>query len=259
MRERVLVVIPVYGHHDMTHRLLGDLDRERLLVDVVVVDNLGDYPRRGSELIVRPETNLGWAGGTNAGTAAHRQAEHVGFLWLNNDTRLSPGFTAGLVQSWKETGAGVLGPVYDCHWAHQRAPRVTAADRYRPRRRHYRAPFLDGTAMFVPATTVGRIGLLDADTFAPLGWGAEIDYCLQARAVGREVVVTELAYLNHKRSVTAQTMFAGGYNEYFGRAYPVAMAGLSAKWGDWQARSGVDPATSQTAPLSRGARLRSRR
>lgn len=254
--DRVLVVIPTYGHHDMTHRVLGDLEPEADLADVVVVDNRGDYPQRAGETVVRPGTNLGWAGGTNRGTVDHRRDDHVGFLWLNNDTRLSRRFVAHLVAAWHETSGGVIGPVYDCHWVHQRARRLASPQRYRSRRRHWRATFIDGTAMFVPATTVDAIGLLDDETFAPLGWGAEIDYCLQARSTGFEVVVTERAYLHHERSVTAQTVFEGGYDEYVQRAFPVSVAGLSAKWGDdWASRSGVDPATSQTEPLGPDARL----
>jgi GT2 family glycosyltransferase len=253
---RVLVVVPVYGHVDVTHALMRDLRREGSLADVVVVDNLGDYEALFDEEVLKPGRNLGWAGGTNFGTEECRRADHAGFVWLNNDTRLAEGFIAGLLRSEADTGGGVIGPFYDCHWLHQRLADRPAVESYHPRRRHYRAPFLDGTCMYIPATTVDRIGLLDAETFAPLGWGAEIDYCLQARAAGIRIVVTEAAYLHHERSVTAQTMFGGGYEEYFGKAYPVALEGLRRKWGpDWQRDLGVDPDTSQTVPLGRRDRI----
>ncbi|MBV8952354.1 MAG: glycosyltransferase family 2 protein, partial [Actinobacteria bacterium] len=96
--DRVLVVIPVYGHHDLTHALVGDLNREEHLADVVVVDNGGDYPAFDGETVLRPGSNLGWAGGTNYGTVEERRPEHVGFVWLNNDTRLSRDFIAGLIR-----------------------------------------------------------------------------------------------------------------------------------------------------------------
>ena len=121
-----------------------------------------------------------------------QNASHDAFLWLNNDTRLSRGFVAGLLRCWHETGAGIVGPVYDCHWLHQRVRRVVPVARYRPRHRNHPAPFIDGTAMFVPASTVDAIGLLDAETFAPIGWGAEIDYSLRARENGLDLVVTRL-------------------------------------------------------------------
>jgi GT2 family glycosyltransferase len=253
--RRALVVIPVFGHHDMTHALLGDLDREKEQVDVVIVDNRGDYPRRRDEAVLRPGENLGWAAGTNYGTAERRQDHHTAFIWLNNDTRLAAGFVAGLFRAWESTRAGLVGPFYDCHWLHQRDPARPPVAAYRARRRHYRAPFLDGTCMFVPATTADQLGLLDAETFAPLGWGAEIDYCLRARAAAMEVVVTRLAYLHHERSVTARSVFQGGYDEYLEKAYPVALEGLRDKWGDWQRDCAVDPSTSQTPAVTEKDRV----
>ncbi len=85
---RVLVVIPVFGEQETTHALLDDLRREADHADVVV-DNRGDYEAAGDETVLRPGSNLGWAGGTNHGTATARRDEHVAFVWLNNDTRLS--------------------------------------------------------------------------------------------------------------------------------------------------------------------------
>jgi GT2 family glycosyltransferase len=254
----VLVVIPVYGHHEMTHDLLRDLGREQSLVDVVVVDNGGDYPALDNEDVLRPGHNTGWAAGTNYGTRERRRPWHTAFLWLNNDTRLSVGFVDGLVRCWQETGAGLVGPVYDCHWQHQRVRPVPVA-RYRPRAVHYRVPFIDGTAVLVPATTVDTIGLLDADTFAPVGWGAEVDYSLRARDAGLELAVTRLSYLHHEKSVTGSTLFDGGLTEYAERGFPVAIQGLEQKWGpDWGRLAGIDPSSQQTTPLSRFSATRFR-
>jgi GT2 family glycosyltransferase len=258
--HKVLVVIPVHGHHEMTHALLGDLAREAALVDVVIVDNRGDYPRIGDEDVVVAPHNLGWAEGTNHGTRARVGAGHDAYLWLNNDTRLSEGFVAGLLHCAAETGAGVIGPVYDCHWVHQRARRPVPVERYRPRAVHARASFIDGTAMFVPASTVATIGLLDADTFAPIGWGAEIDYCLRAGNAGLAVVVTRLSYLHHEKSVTGRTAFDGGLTEYAERGFPVAMRGLETKWGaEWRRLAGIDPSTQQTSTPGRRSRVRAGR
>ena len=254
-RDRVLVVVPVMGHHEMTHDLVGDLAQEADLVDVVIVDNGGDYPAVGDETVVRPPANLGWAGGTNYGTEQQRRSDHAAFVWLNNDTRLSAHHVAGLQRAWKETGAALVGPVYDCHWAHQCIAGSVAVDRYRPRNVHFRAPFLDGTCMFVPATTVDAVGLLDADTFGPAGWGAEIDYGLRVRAAGGEVAVTRLAYLHHEKGTTAKTVF-GGELAYAEQGHPAALAGLHEKWGaDWQRAAGIDPVTFQTRPPGRKERF----
>src|SRR5438876_6137302 len=203
--EKLLVVVPTHGHHEMTHELVGDLTRESGLADIVIVDNAGDYPPVNGEDVLRPLSNLGWAGGTNLGTLERRRPEHVGFVWLNNDTRLSTGFLAGLFQCWRATGAGLVAPLYDCYWVHQRPRRTPPVDEYRPKSVHFRSQFVDGTCMFVPASTIDAIGLLDAETFAPIGWGADIDYGFRVRAAGLDVRVTGLSYLHHEKSVTGKT------------------------------------------------------
>jgi GT2 family glycosyltransferase len=125
---------------------------------------------------------------------------------------------------------------------------------FRPRAATYRAPFVDGTCMFVPASTIDRLGLLDAEAFTPLGWGAEIDYCLRARDAGLTVAVTQLAYLHHKRAVTAQAVF-GDYDAYLANAYPPALEALHERWGDWERLAEVELPAAQTRPLDPASRL----
>lgn len=253
---RVLVVIPVHGGHDMTHALLDDLRREEHLVDVTIVDNGHDYPLAGDETVLRPDQNLGWAAGTNFGTTECLSPDHAAVVWMNNDTRLAAGFFAGLIRAWEETGAGLIGPLYDCYWNHQRPPRAVAVSAYRPGARHYTAPFVDGTCMFVPSTTLEAVGMLDSETFAPVGWGADLDYGLRVRSTGLSVAVTRLAYLHHEKSMTAKRIFAGGLEEYGSRGDPVMEAGMTKKWGDqWRRQVGIDRATSQTRPAGWRERL----
>lgn len=253
-RLRVLAVVPVYGHDEVTHDLLADLRREAALCDVVVVDNRGDYHPAGAEGVGRPGRNLGWAGGVNHGSAEAR-GRYGWLLWLNNDTRLSRGFVRGLVEAAVLTGAGVVAPFYDCHWAHQRHLTRPPVERYQPARKHYRVPFVDGTAMLVSGRAVRRVGLLDEETFAPLGWGAEIDYCLRAGAAGLPVVVTRQSYLHHIRAVTAMDVL-GDYRNYAQSAVTPAVAGLERKWGPgWPQLTGIDPVTFETSPVDESARL----
>ncbi len=253
-RLRALAVIPVYGHPEMTHDLLADLGRERAACDVVVVDNKGDYRPAGTETVLRPGRNLGWAGGINHGSQV-AGAGYGHLMWLNNDTRLSRGFVRGLLEAAVVTGAGVASPFYDCHWIHQR-DLSGPVDRYRPTRKHYRAPFVDGTCMLVSRRAVRRIGLLDDETFAPLGWGAEIDYCLRARDAGLPVVATRQAFLRHLRAVTALDVFAGRFEQYTDEAYPRSLEGMEHKWGpDWMRRAGIDPTSFQTGPIPESERI----
>jgi GT2 family glycosyltransferase len=248
-KGRVLVVIPVHGGHEMTHDLLSDLRGEQYPLDVTVVDNRGDYPVDADETVIRPEENLGWAGGTNRGTTETLSSDHAAVVWLNNDTRLAGGFISGLVRCWQETGAGLVGPFYDCYWSHQRLRRPVDVRAYRPKARHFAASFVDGTCMFVPSTTLDAIGLLDAETFAPIGYGADIDYGMRVRSAGLSVVVTSFSYLHHEKSVTANNVHTGGVDEWGEHAYSVMDTGMAAKWGDnWRRLVKIDPETMQTRP-----------
>lgn len=257
MRDgRVLVVIPVQGGQELTHALLEDVRREEGFLDVTVVDNRGDYPRAGTETVLSPGENLGWAGATNFGTSECLTGEHDAVVWLNNDTRLSTGFFAGLVRAWRESGAGLIGPLYDCYWNHQRPARTVSVGDYRPRARQTAVPFVDGTCMFVPTPTLDAVGMLDADAFAPVGWGADLDYGLAVRRAGLSVVATGLAYLHHEKAVTAKAFWAGGMEEYGSRGDAVMEAGMTKKWGaGWRDRVGIDPETKQTRPVSGFSRL----
>lgn len=257
---RILVVIPVHGEQAMTHAVLEDLGREPEPIDLTVVDNRGDYERHAHETVLRPEGNLGWAAGTNHGTAETMTPDHEAVVWLNNDTRLSGGFIGGLVRCWRETGAGLVGPTYDCYWHHQRVRRPVDVGLYQPKARHYAAPFVDGTCMFVPSTTLDAVGLLDSETFAPVGYGADFDYSLRVRASGGSAVVTGLSYLHHEKQVTAKSMYGDGMAEYGARGDSAMVAGMAAKWGDgWWQLAEIDPATKQTSPSSWRRRSRTRR
>jgi GT2 family glycosyltransferase len=247
MVGRILVVIPVYGEQAMTHALLEDLGRETGPIDVTVVDNRGDYQSRAGETVLSPNDNLGWAAGTNHGTTETLTPEHEAVVWLNNDTRLAEGFIGGLVRCWQETDAGLVGPSYDCYWNHQRLRRTADVRTYRPKARHFKAPFVDGTCMFVPRGTLDAVGVLDADSFAPVGYGADFDYSLRVRATGRSVVVTRLAYLHHEKQVTARSIHGDRLGEYGARGDSVMTAGMASKWGDdWWRLAEIDRATKQT-------------
>jgi len=254
---RILVVIPVHGEHAMTHALLDDLGCEPEPLDVTVVDNRGDYAQRTDETVLRPEENLGWAGGTNHGTAETLTSDHMAVVWLNNDARLARGFIAGLVRCWRDTGAGLVGPSYDCYWNHQRVRHPVDVGAYRPKARHFTAPFVDGTCMFVPASTLDALGMLDSETFAPVGYGADLDYGLRVRSAGAAVIVTRLSYLHHEKSVTARSMYGDGLADYGTRGDSVMAAGLARKWGDdWRRLAEIDPTTKQTPPPSWRRRVR---
>jgi GT2 family glycosyltransferase len=231
---RPVAVIPVYGRPEVTDALLADLARER--VDTVVVDNGGDYTAPAGVQVLRPGRNLGWAAGTNLGVAAALEAGADSVLCLNNDVRLSVGFVSALCEAQRVTHGGIVAPLYDCHWPQQRLQ--VSLKEFEPVARHHRVPFVDGTAMLVSAEVLATVGTLDADSYAPYGYGAEIDLCVRARHHGFDVIVTNLAFLHHDRGVTAHDVVGEGYED---QATATMLAALERRWGPkWQVETGLD-------------------
>lgn len=230
----IAVIIPVYGRPDLTDALLSDLAAEEFRPAVYIVDNAGDYvPPVDVEDILVPGTNLGWAGGSNLGLQRARRIDHSAYLLLNNDVRLSPAFVTGLVDAWLTTKAGLLGPVYDHNWPHQRCGYSGKAAGYDANSADRLVPFVDGTCMLIPAGTLELVGLLDCDTWPRFGWGCDKDYALRVRSAGGKVWVTQRAYLNHFARGTAAGL--PGYSEE--EAEAENDFGMSAKWGpEWEER-----------------------
>ena len=225
---RVAVVIPTYGRQELTHALLKDIERQRWPVDVHVVDNAGDYERSGGEQVHAPARNLGWAGGCNFGLERAAPGRYEAYVLLNNDTRISTRFFAGLVRAWRETDAWLVAPLYDDVHHRQRGPYAGPASRYGGRNVHRLVPQVDGTCMFVPAPVLDRVGLLDVERFGEFGWGADTDYGLRVRRLGGTIRVTELAYLNHERAVTARAVWGDDYED---QARTAAITATFEKWG----------------------------
>lgn len=229
----IAVVIPVYGRDDLTHGVLEDVAQEPW-AEPVVVDNRGDYVPVGGERVLRPGRNLGWAGGCNLALEQLRDEAHDAYVLLNNDTRLSRGFFAGLGQASEQTGAALLGPVYDGVWPYQHVDHDGPADSYSPFLAARTVPFLDGTCLFVPRRTIEEVGLLDAETFRRHGWGVDFDYALRVRRSGGELWVTELAFLHHDGNGTADFASDRGWRL---DAWNEMVVGMRRKWGQaWPRR-----------------------
>lgn len=222
----VLAVIPAYGLTSLTRAVVGDLARQPRAA-VLVVDNGGDYTAAGAERVERPNGNLGWLGACNLGLelAARDGFEHV--LWLNNDTRLSPGFVDGMLAA-HAAAPGLIAPLYDdTAVAAQYLPGGVAAAAFEPADRERAVSVIDGTAVLVSAADAVALGPLDARRFGRHGWGAMEDWCLTAARRGVAINITERAYVSHARGSTATavnsryTHFAAAEMHY----------GLSRKWG----------------------------
>ena len=110
----VSIVIPFYGHADVTLRCLRSFSElpdttpfELILVDDASPDDAASLVDsvQGVRLI-RLSKNVGYLGACNAGAAAAR-GRHL--LLLNNDTEVRPGFLDALVRLLDDKSVGVVG------------------------------------------------------------------------------------------------------------------------------------------------------
>lgn len=56
----LLITVPVYGQHEYSHAVVGDLEREG--AEYLIVDNRGDYPRIGNKRVITPRQTSGGLG-----------------------------------------------------------------------------------------------------------------------------------------------------------------------------------------------------
>jgi GT2 family glycosyltransferase len=201
----LLITVPVFGQHEYTHALVSDLEREG--AEYLIIDNRGDYAPISNERVITPGENLGWARGSELGLRIAFAEGYSHAMTLNNDTRLSKGFVAGLMDSRLPDDAGIIGPMIDhgfpCAVDHQRPQ---AAD-YIPRPQYRRVFAVEGTALMMSGECWHAIGGLNVATFGGYGWGIDLDLALRARKAEYGIYVTEMAYINHFGGKTAKMHF----------------------------------------------------
>lgn len=204
-RVSLLITVPVFGGHEYTHALVGDLVREG--AEFLIVDNKGDYPKIGDERVITPGENLGWAGGSALGCRIAFSEGYSHAMTLNNDTRISKGFVTALLDPRLPVDAGIVGPMTDLglHWA-VADQKPDAAD-YIPRPRYRAVPAVEGTALMLSRECWQATGGMDLANFKRYGWGIDLDLALRAHKAGYGVYTTEMAYINHFGRKTADLHF----------------------------------------------------
>src|SRR3954447_4480775 len=175
---------------------------------MIVVDNASEEeigPALGERfpdaILLRNASNLGFAGGMNAGTrrALELGADYV--LLLNNDTVVDPGMVRELVEAARgRPDAGIVSPL---EFFRDSPEIVSSAGLRCDLRRAYQGPPLDrgkrdmgqfrgvreadassGTAMLVPAPVVREVGLLDEALYLYI---EDVDWAFRIRSTGRRV------------------------------------------------------------------------
>lgn len=201
----VLITVPVFGQHEYTHALVGDLEREG--ADYLIVDNRGDYPRIGNERVDTPGENLGWTGGSEYGFRIAFSEGYSHAMTLNNDTRISKGFVAGLLDPRLPDDAGIVGPMFDHGYPYAMDEQKPHAADYRPRPQYRVVPSVEGTALVVSRECWEETGGMNLVDFKQYGWGPDLDLAFRARRAGFGVYTTEMAYINHFGRKTANAHY----------------------------------------------------
>jgi GT2 family glycosyltransferase len=230
----LLITVPVFGQHEYTHALVADLERES--ADYLIVDNRGDYPRISNERVSTPGENLGWAGGSELGFRTAFSEGYAHAMTLNNDTRVSKGFVAALLDPRLPDDAGIVGPMFDLGFPYALADEKPDAADYIPRPLYRVVPAVEGTALAMSRECWNAVDGMDLATFGRYGWGLDLDLALRARKSGFGVYTTEMAYINHFGRKTANAHFGG--RQYHWGSSSAMIRGLSRTHG-WPAAMGI--------------------
>jgi GT2 family glycosyltransferase len=232
----LLITVPVFGQHEYTHALIADLEREG--AEYLIVDNRGDYPKIGNERVTTPGENLGWAGGSDLGFRIAFGEGYSHAMTLNNDTRISKGFVAALVDPRLPADAGIVGPMLDHGFPYAVTHEKPEAANYVPRPQYRAVPAVEGTALMMSAACWEKTGGLELRKFGRYGWGVDLDLALRARNAGYGLYTTEMAYINHFGAKTANDRYGGLRYQWGGK---IAMVrglrrthGLAAAIGIWR-------------------------
>lgn len=201
----LLITVPVFGQHEYTHALVGDLEREG--AEYLIIDNRGDYPKISNERVSVPGENLGWAGGSDLGFRVAFSEGYSHAMTLNNDTRTSKGFVAALLDPRLPADAGIVGPMTDHGFPYAVADGKPDAADYTPRPLYRAVPAVEGTALMLSRECWQTIGGLDPRAFGRYGWGIDLDLALRASKAGYGLYTTEMAYINHFGRKTGNAHF----------------------------------------------------
>ncbi|WP_343710605.1 glycosyltransferase family 2 protein [Mycobacterium sp.] len=201
----LLITVPTFGKHEYTHALVGDLEREG--AEYLIVDNRGDYRKISNERVLKPGANLGWGGGSDRGFRIAFAEGYSHAMTLNNDTRISKGFVAALLDPRLPANAGIVGPMLDQGFPCAVADQKLDAASYTPRPQYRAVPLVEGAALMISRECWMTIGGMDLRTFGRYGWGIDFDLALRAVDAGFGLYTTEMAYINHFGRGTANVHF----------------------------------------------------
>ncbi len=195
------LVIIDNGSSDETPEFLKNLDK--------------DY---GNVRVILNKNNRGFAGACNQGI---KKATGEYFIFLNNDTIVTPNWIERLVQPLKDKKIGLVGPITNFMWNHQeidifyrsldtmlkKSSQVTGQNKGKTRVARDVAFF----CVAARSDVIKEVG--DLDERFGMGMFEDDDYCLRVQKAGYKIVVVEDVFVHHFGQISLFSLGRGKYNE----------------------------------------------
>jgi len=217
----VSIITINYNESQVTLDLLASLRNLNYSnVEVIVVDNASpnDDPDRIKQnypevILIKSETNLGFAGGNNLGV---QKAKGEFLLFINNDTIVPENFIEPLVETLQmDETIGMVSPKIKFHWD----PTLIQYAGYTPMNHWtirnssigykqkdkgaYDTPgttaSIHGAAMMVPKAVVDKVGPMTEIYFL---YYEEHDWAQQIKRAGYKIYYQPESYILHKESLS---------------------------------------------------------
>jgi GT2 family glycosyltransferase len=225
----VSILIPVYNEWVITHRCLWSIlqytegEYEVIIADDCSTDetaNIADYVT--GVTVVRQEENQRFLKNCNS---AARQARGEYLLLLNNDTTVTEGWLAPLLELFKKPDIGVVGPkllfpngklqeaggiIWNdaSGWNYGRAD-----DPALPQYNYVReTDYVSGAALMIRHSLWQELGGFD-EAFIP-AYYEDTDLCFSVRAAGLKVVYQPASEVVHYEGMTNGTDLGSGQKQY---------------------------------------------
>ena len=234
LMKSISVITVNFNHHYVTEELLCSIFKKNtyLLLEIIVVDNgstinpVPEWEKKYPAVrFIRSETNLGFAGGNNAGISA---AKGDYFFLVNNDTE----FTEELVEKLaatleKNPSAGIVSPKIRYYHSQEilQYAGFTPMNYFTARNRcigqfekdlgqydHLsgETAFAHGAAMMIKKQALEKAGLMAENFFL---YYEEMDWCEKMKRSGYTIALNMQALIYHKESVSVGSKSA--VKEYF--------------------------------------------
>lgn len=229
---RVAVVVVNFNEVDLTRDCLHSVAGQRPAPEpIILVDNgstdastralRAEFP---DVVILRSDTNLGFAGGANLGLR-HALERQCDWVWLlNNDTQCEEGALEELLtEAGSDERVGAVGSTLVCDDGSGRVEAYGGGtvSLFTGLSRHVRTPprrgnldFLSGASLLLSCRALAQVGLLDPGFF--LYW-EDVDLAFRLRGSGWRIAVAAGSRIRHVGA--ASTGFLGtAWDREFSRA-----------------------------------------